>query len=199
MKKGYLIMVMPLVLISCGGRSESGTEVQTDSVFVSDVGGMSSILEFEQEPVEMHVNGHVYYCSYKLINDARLDSVDDGMGNLYLDNDIELSITREGEDSLCLHKVFTKHSFTDAIPAKMMDRCILRGFNINDAVQEKHPERFNFITEVGDPLGNELKYQIAVSITANGQVSYEITHDEETGPISKGLTVDPTDEDDYGV
>lgn len=136
---------------------------------------------------EVEVNGNKYYYSYEFSPSKSLPIVTNSSERKYYDNQIKLSITKDGNN--IYSTTFTKATFKNFIPEEIYETIVLMGFNFNYNKENEH-DKFYFVASVGDPDDEEYYIPIDISVTVNGELSLSKFIDSNNGPASSTLSTD---------
>lgn len=186
-----------MLAISCGNKTQSEAE-QTDERFVEKIDEKTGIasLQAYSDSNQITVNNKEYKYKFDFHPVDSLPHITyEVSGAEYYDNEVILSIKREGSDFV--KKTFTKSSFKSYVPEKLWKTSGLIGFTYNiDRRLNNQNDAFYFIATIGNlDDAEEIAYSLEIRIDTDGGMTISKYEELETGPMTNGLAVDPSTDD----
>lgn len=137
----------------------------------------------------LNIDGHSYIYTYDFGRNDSLPVVRNPQGLDYYDNDVHLTVTRDGES--LVDKTYTQLSLRDQTPEAFHKHSALVGFTFNYAKADDH-SALHFIITVGDPDETaDMVYPMELKVNFDGSVEINKASNLETEPVRQGMTIDP--------
>ena len=169
MKKISFILYIgiSLSLLSCGGGKEKEEKVDERTYQLSE-NTRSGEFTMQQSSAkgDVKIGGVEYHYEIDRNPSHQLPKVKDEQGDLFVDNVIDLRITRSGSNVLT--KRFTKKDFSSYVDASFGAKAILEGLVFDQTVGK----RFRFAASVCIPQ-TDLYVPLCVWVSTDGKVQIE--------------------------
>lgn len=168
MKRQIYLLLLPMIvaMAACGGKNENQKEdaqvLMQDS---TDVHGLQRMQGSKSE-VDIPFKGKTYHSMISRTPDEGLPRVESQMGDMYIDNKIELRLTRGGEQVFNL--TFTKNNFSSLVSDDFLTKSILEGI----VYDKTTPRGIVFAASICYPQ-TDLYVPIAITISTDGKMSLE--------------------------
>lgn len=161
----YLISCCILIVCSaCGGGNKKTEEKSLllihDSV---DARGLQR-MQVSKAEVDIKFKGKDYHSFISRTPDEELPTVKDENGNKFVDNKIQLRLTRGNEQ--IFNMTFTKKNFTSIVGEDFLSKSILEGMVYNKTT----PQGFVYAASVCYPQ-TDLYVPLSITITADGKMT----------------------------
>lgn len=182
-----LSAIIAASLVACNEKSLNTTVIistENETITTPDTIAMNQYTNSN----EVEVNGSKYNYSYEFTPSNSLPIVTNSSDRKYYDNQIKLSITKDGHD--IYSTTFTKATFKNFIPEEIYETIVLMGFNFNYNKEDEH-DKFYFVASIGDPDDEEYYIPIDISITTNGDLTLNKFIDTENGLSSTTISTNP--------
>lgn len=176
-----------IVVTACGGNKkaeEKSLLIMQDSV---DARGLQR-MQVSKADVDIKFKGKDYHSFISRTPDEDLPLVKDDRGNQFVDNKIQLRLTRGNEQ--IFNMTFTKRNFASIVGEDFLAKSILEGMVYNKTT----PQGIVYAASVCYPQ-TDLYVPISITITADGKMTMareellEEIYDEEGCDQSSGLIV----------
>ena len=196
MKTFHILSLAAITFLatSCvGTNQEKDKEEKTEHVFetINKETGERSLRAYEQEDT-ITIKGTLYNYKFKFTPVDSLQHVINSQGLKYLDNRVDLSISRDS--SVVIKKTFLKTTFKSYVPEKIWEGTGLVGFSYNFVRSER--DAFYFIATIGDPDETaDISYPLEIRLTTDGGMTIEKAQNLDTEPLREGLNIDPSEDD----
>ncbi|WP_289293783.1 MULTISPECIES: DUF4738 domain-containing protein [Bacteroides] len=168
MKRFINLFILPLlaVLTACSGGSKKTDEgsliLMQDSV---DNRGLQR-MQVSKAEVDIKFKGKDYHSFISRTPDEDLPLVKNEMGNTFVDNKIQLRLTRGSEQ--VFNMTFTKKNFSSIVSDDFLSKSILEGMVYNKTT----PQGIVYAASVCYPQ-TDLYVPISITITADGKMTME--------------------------
>ena len=178
MRKSIYLILFSLVILftACGGKKGDSTKESEMALSDSaDASGLHRLPDSKNE-TSITFKGKEYHSVISRTTDESLPHVKNDTGDTYVDNKIELRLTRGNE--VVYSKTFTKNDFASLIDTAFLPKSILEG-----CVYDKTtPNGIVFAVSVSYPQ-TDLYVPLSVTISADGKMSISKAEliDEEYG------------------
>lgn len=182
-----LSAIIAASLVACNEKSSNTTVIistENETITTPDTIAMNQYTNSN----EVEVNGNMYNYSYEFTPSKSLPIVTNSSDRKYYDNQIKLSITKDG--NVIYSTTFTKATFKNFIPEEIYETIVLMGFNFNYNKEDEH-DKFYFVASIGDPDDEEYYIPIDISITTNGDLTLNKFIDTENGLSSTTISTNP--------
>lgn len=155
------------ILLSCGQGAEKAEKVNERTYQLSE-SSQSGEFSMQQSSAmgNVKINGAEYHYQIERTPSAQLPKVKDEQGNVFIDNTIDLSVTRNGK--AVLSKRFTKKDFSSQVDAAFLSKAILEGLVFDKVVDKK----LRFAASVCYPQ-TDLFVPLCVLVSTDGSVRIE--------------------------
>lgn len=167
MKQTAAVLALALcipVLSGCGGKKETSTIIAPKPTKKAPKAPIRS-QEYTQE-AQLTLAGSRLECHIRRTPADSLAKVKDETGQLYVDNEVTLTLTR-ADGSVFLRRTFTKASFDEWLDDDYRRHGVLMGF-VFDKVEDG---RARFAASVSHPTSEDEYIPIVVTVTPQGAVS----------------------------
>ena len=177
-----------IVVTACGGNKkaeEKSLLIMQDSV---DARGLQR-MQVSKADVDIKFKGKDYHSFISRTPDEDLPLVKDDRGNQFVDNKIQLRLTRGNEQ--IFNMTFTKRNFASIVGEDFLAKSILEGMVYNKTT----PQGIVYAASVCYPQ-TDLYVPISITITADGKMTMareellEEIYDEEFKPSNAFVTMD---------
>lgn len=157
-----------LLLVACGGKKTNQETMGKERAFQSK----TDTIEMQSSLSKGNVlfKGNEYRYEIERIACDSLPMVKDEEGNVFVDNCVRLTITRNGNRPL-ISKVFTKKTFMNDVPSKFMKEAILEGFVFYEE-RMSDEDGIVFAASVCIPQ-TDLFYPLIVRVSSDGGIRVE--------------------------
>ena len=168
MKRFIYLFILSLLagLTACGGGSKKTDEgsliLMQDSV---DSRGLQR-MQVSKAEVDIKFKGKDYHSFISRTPDENLPLVKNEMGNTFVDNKIQLRLTRGNEQ--VFNMTFTKKNFSSIVSDDFLSKSILEGMVYNKTT----PQGIVYAASVCYPQ-TDLYVPISITITADGKMTME--------------------------
>lgn len=168
MKKLFylLLMMMPVMIVACGGKKDNIHKetvlTKMDSV---DAHGLQR-MQTSRSEVDVKLKGKDYHSLVLRTPDEKLPHVKSEMGDLYVDNKIQLHLTCAGKT--ILDKTFTKNDFSSVIDADFLSKAVLEGLVYDKTTDQK----IIYAASVCYPQ-TDLYIPISIAVTPDGKLDIQ--------------------------
>lgn len=168
MKRFIYLFILSLLagLTACGGGSKKTDEgsliFMQDSV---DSRGLQR-MQVSKAEVDIKFKGKDYHSFISRTPDEDLPLVKNEMGNTFVDNKIQLRLTRGNEQ--VFNMTFTKKNFSSIVSDDFLSKSILEGMVYNKTT----PQGIVYAASVCYPQ-TDLYVPISITITADGKMTME--------------------------
>lgn len=161
----YLLFIVVITfMVACGsknGKAKSDIEVvNPDSM---DVHGLQRMQTSKAE-MDISYKGKKYLSMVSRMPDEELPHVSNEMGDVYVDNKITLSLTREGQK--VFEKTFTKNDFVAVVDSDFLAKSVLEGIVFDKTT----PQGFVYAASVCYPQ-TDLYVPMSITISPDGRMS----------------------------
>lgn len=161
----YLLSCCIIIVFSaCGGENKKTEEksllLTHDSV---DAHGLKR-MQVSKAEVDIQFKGKDYHSFISRIPDEELPTVKDENGNKFVDNKIQLRLTRGNEQ--IFNMTFTKKNFASIVGEDFLSKSILEGMVYNKTT----PQGFVYAASVCYPQ-TDLYVPLTITITADGKMT----------------------------
>jgi hypothetical protein len=169
MNKLFFIISVGLTvsLLSCGQSGKKDEKVNERTYQLSE---NSSSGEFAMQSSsakgDVKINGAEFHYQIERVASSQLPKVKDEQGNIFIDNVIDLNITRNGK--VILSKRFTKKEFASQVEATFLSKSILEGLVFDKVIDGK----LRFAASVCYPQ-TDLFVPLCVLVDTDGRVRIE--------------------------
>ena len=184
MKQNILPLLLASLLVvaaSCGGDKKQ--EGSTDSTVTAQKKGPLEAKPEEQRSFPVALAGSKYDVSVHRRPDASLPKVKDELGQEFLDNSVEVVVTKDGAQFFS--KTFTKDAFADYLTKDENARCVLLGM----VYDEEHSSASTIC----------LAAQVGIPDVEDGPAfTIEIKTSDGSCSIVRDVNADTTKEDSMG-
>lgn len=171
MRKSIYIIVLGALaaLIACTNK---GVEKKDDTRVLmqdsTDIHGLQR-MQVSKSEQDISFRGKEYHSYLQRVPNDSLSRVRSEVGDVYVDNEVTLRITRGAEK--VFSKTFTKHSFSSLVDPDFMKKAILEGMVFDKTT----PQGFVYAVSVCYPQ-TDLYIPISITVTPDGKMS--MTKDE---------------------
>lgn len=182
-----LVALSALVMTGC----KKTTQPKPAERIVEEVDVETGIIELRalHKCDTLSIDGHTFIYTYDFGRNDSLPVVRNPQGLDYYDNDVHLTVTRDGAP--LLDKTYTQASLRDYTPEAFHKNSALVGFTFNYAKADDH-SALHFIITVGDPDETaDMVYPMELKVNLNGSVEISKAANLETEPVRRGMTIDP--------
>lgn len=165
----YVAMSAIVVMcVACGGKSEEKGTIE-ERAFQSKIDVRTGVTRMQHSEAHGNVvmGGAEYHYAVNRVPCDSLPKVKDERGNLFVDNYIDLKITRNGNQKV-LAKRFTKQTFAGQVDQKFLSKAILEGLVFD---KEEHGKLI-FAASVCYPQ-TDLFIPLKVTVSPNGAMHME--------------------------
>lgn len=166
MRKTAVALALLSLLTGCKEKKHTRTIIATKPVKEVSQAPVRS-QEYTQE-ADFALSGSALHCTIHRQPADSLKKVKDESGQLFVDNEVSLSLTRK-DGSVFLKRTFTKASFDECLDDDFRKRGILMGF----VFEKVEDNRAYFAASVSHPLADDEYIPIRVTITPQGGVTIE--------------------------
>lgn len=134
-QKKFILLTIGLFTLSCNNsqKERAKEEERIYQLTTDKETGIYLSTDWEQEG-DIKIKKDTYHYKIRRTSDRSLPTVTDETGNEYADNQIELTITRNGDTNL-LTKRLTKQNFSGFIGADFLSKAIFDGMGFD---KEQH-------------------------------------------------------------
>lgn len=162
--------------IACGGKVEKTTSIE-ERAYQLKPDEKTGVQRMQTSTSQGNavIGGAEYHYTIKRTPSETLKKVKDEQGTLFMDNVIDVKITRNGNQTV-LEKQFTKQAFAQHVDGGFLSHAILEGLVFDEAKEGK----LVFAASVCYPQ-TDIFIPLKVSVTPNGNIHIEriSTMDEE--------------------
>ncbi|WP_321332556.1 DUF4738 domain-containing protein [uncultured Bacteroides sp.] len=166
MKKISYLLLLPMVtaFVACSAKKDDQKEARL--VLVQDSIDARGLQRMPVSKSEQNIKykGKEYHYSLSCTPDESLPHVASELGDVYVDNQIVLKLTR-GNESV-FNKTFTKNSFVSVVDEDFLSKSILEGM----VYDKTTPQGIVFAASVSYPQ-TDLYVPVSITITADGKMS----------------------------
>lgn len=154
--------------------------------------GITSLRDYKLSDT-ITVAGRLYHytCTFEHVDSMPI--VINPQGLEYHESRVRIDIRRD--ETSVFSKTFYKNNFREFVPADMLKSSTMVGVNYNFIRRDEDRSAFYFIVTVGDPdETSDMAYPLELKVATDGSYSFKKAENLETGPISKGLNIDPSED-----
>lgn len=166
MKKNKMVwaFLCLILLVSCQTKENKEQKFE-ERAFQLSVDTETGIFRMQQSDAHGNVviGGVEYYYSINRAPSDDLPRVKDGEGNLYVDNVIDVKVTRNGKSLFA--KRFTKKDFSSFVEASFLSKSILEGLVFDKEVDGK----LRFAASVCQPQ-TDLFIPLSLTLSSDGRL-----------------------------
>ena len=169
MKKfSYILLLgISVALTSCGKGADKGEEVDVRTYQLSEKSRSGEFaMQSSSAKGDAEIKGMKFHYQIDRTPSDQLPKVKDEQGNSFVDNTIDLNITKDGK--ALLTKRFTKKDFSSQVSADFLKNSILEGFVFDKVVDGK----LRFAASVCYPQ-TDLFVPLCVTVSTNGELRIE--------------------------
>lgn len=157
-----------LLLVACGGKKTNQKNIVKERAFQQKTDTIEMQSSFSSGNVLF--KGNEYRYEIERMPSDSLPMIKDESGNVFVDNCVRLTITRNGNQPL-ISKVFTKKTFMNDVPSKFMKEAILEGFVFYEE-RTSDADGIVFAASVCIPQ-TDLFYPLIVRVSLDGGIRVE--------------------------
>lgn len=139
------------------------------------------------------IGGKLYHYSCSLEHVDSMPVLINPQGLEYHESRVNISI--KNDNSTIFQKTFYKRNFHEQVPAAFLKTSTMVGVNYNVTKRDEDRSAFYFIVTVGDPdETSDMSYPLELKVTPDGSFSFKKAENLETGPLTNGLNIDPSED-----
>ena len=166
-RKSIAWVALCLLLAACQGKENKEQKFE-ERAFQLSVDKETGVYRMQQSDAQgsVEISGADYRYTIKRSSSDELPSVKDADGNQFVDNVIDVKITRKGKDLLV--KRFTKKDFAQHVEASFLSKAILEGFVYDRVVDGK----LRFAASVCYPQ-TDIYIPLSITVSSDGKLRIE--------------------------
>ena len=193
MKTLKIAVTALLLIMAMGCKEEKKSNLPTRQVEVTDPNtGVITLRDYTIADT-IAINGKVYDYSCRFEPVDSMPILINPQGLEYKESRVSIEISHDS--TKVFGKTFYKKDFSNIVPADFLKSSTVVGVNYNYTKRDIDRSAFYFIITVGDPdETSDMSYPIELKVDPNGTFTLKKAENLETGPITQGLNIDPSED-----